>query len=69
MICGIDTLYFFAQTNENYQDFFEEIMEQIYLQQALFERYTYEHKNSAILVKIENKSFHYVNKSEGYHLV
>lgn len=67
MICGIDTLYFFAQTNEKYEDFFEEVMEQIYLQQALFERYTYEHKNSAILVKIENRSFHYVNKSEGYH--
>lgn len=67
MMCGIDTLYFFAQTNDNYEDFFEEVMDQIYLQQALFERYTYEHKNSAILVKIENRSFHYVNKKEGYH--
>ena len=67
MMCGIDTLYFFAQTNDTYEDFFEEVMDQIYLQQALFERYTYEHKNSAILVKIENTSFHYVNKKEGYH--
>lgn len=67
MICGIDTLYYYAQTNDNYENFFEEMMDQVYLQQALFERDTYANKNSAIFVKIGDTSFHYLNKKDGYH--
>lgn len=67
MICGIDTLYYYAQTNDNYENFFEDMMDQVYLQQALFERDTYANKNSAILVKIGDTSFHYLNKKDGYH--
>ncbi|MBP6497424.1 MAG: hypothetical protein KA253_01985 [Campylobacteraceae bacterium] len=67
MICGIDTLYYYAQTNDNYENFFEDMMDQVYLQQALFERDTYANKNSAIFVKIGDTSFHYLNKKDGYH--
>lgn len=67
LICGIDTLYYFIETNENYDDMFLDILDQIEDKKAMYSRREIEYKNTDIFIKIKNVSLQFLNKAEGYY--
>ena len=67
LLCGIDTLYYFVKTNENYDDIFLDIIEQLNNQEALFQRDEIDFSNKDIFITIKNSSFQYLNKAEGFY--
>jgi len=67
MICGIDTLYYFIETNKNYDDMFLDILDQIEDKKALYERKEIEYKNSDIFIELKNISLQFLNKAEGFY--
>ena len=67
MICGIDTLYYFIETNKNYDDMFLDILDQIEDKKAMFERKEIEYKNSDIFIELKNISLQFLNKAEGFY--
>lgn len=67
MICGIDSLYYFIETNNSYDNFYNELIEQIELKKSEFEEKEVEYKNSDISVKLKNISLAYLNKAEGFY--
>ncbi|MFK5937976.1 MAG: hypothetical protein QM497_06205 [Sulfurimonas sp.] len=67
MICGIDTLHYFAETNENYDNLFLDILDQIEDKKAMFERKEIEFKNSDISIELEKITLQYLNKAEGFY--
>jgi len=67
MICGIDTIYYFIETNRKYDAFFQNIEEQIENKKIDFEKQEIEYKNSDICIKINGITMQYLNKAEGFH--
>jgi hypothetical protein len=67
MICGIDTLYYFIETNKNYDDMFLDILEQIEDKKAMYERKEIEYKNSDIFIEFKNITLQFLNKQEGFY--
>ena len=67
LICGIDTLYYFIETNKSYDDMFLDILDQIEDKKALFERKEIEYKNSDIFIELKNISLQFLNKAEGFY--
>ena len=67
LICGIDTLYYFIETNKNYDDMFLDILDQIEDKKAMFERKEIEYKNSDIFIELKNISLQFLNKAEGFY--
>ena len=67
MICGIDTLYYFAETNENYDDMFLDILDQIEDKKAMYERKEIDYKNSDIFIDLKNISLQFLNQAEGFY--
>lgn len=67
LICGIDTLYYFIETNKNYDDMFLDILDQITDKKAMYERKEIEYKNTDIFIELNNVSLQFLNKAEGYY--
>ena len=67
MICGIDTLYYFVETNGNYDDMFLDILDQIEDKKERFEAQEMEYKNSDIFIELKNISLQFLNQAEGFY--
>jgi len=67
MICGIDTLYYFIETNKNYDDLFLDMLNQLENKKTEFEEKEIEHKNSDLFIELKNISLQYLSKVEGFY--
>lgn len=64
---GIDSFYFFIETNENYDDLFLDIVDQIEDIKGLFAKKEIEYEKRDINIKINDIPFEYIGKSEGFY--
>ncbi|NVJ54216.1 MAG: hypothetical protein HWD90_11000 [Campylobacteraceae bacterium] len=64
---GIDTLYFFFESNENYDDLFLDILDQIEDIKGKFEKREIEYENNDISITIEDIHLNYLGKKEGFY--
>lgn len=67
MYCGIDTLYYFCESNENYDVLFLEILDQIESIKGKFEREEIQYKPNDINITINEMSFEFLGKNEGFY--
>ena len=68
LLCGIDTLYYFVETNHDYDDFFLDLLDQIEDKKALFERREIEYTNKDIFINLQDDiSLQYLNNAEGFY--
>lgn len=66
-ISGIDTLYYFYETNNEYDDFFLDILDQIEEAKSVFMKRDIIYKNNDIEVVVNNYQFKYGGKKEGFY--
>ena len=66
-IFGIDSLYYFAESNENYDDLYLDIIDQIEDKKGIFEKKDIEFENNDINIIIKDISLQYLGKNEGFH--
>ena len=66
-VCGIDTLFYFAQTDEHYENVFLGIEEQLEAQKELHKSHTYAYKHCAMLISLGATPLRYLNKKDGVH--
>ncbi|PUE63626.1 hypothetical protein [Arcobacter caeni] len=64
---GIDSLYFFFETNENYDDLFLEILDQLEDLKAKFEKREIEFENRDLIISINEIQLSYLGKQEGFY--
>ena len=67
LLSGIDSLYYFAQSNENYDDLFYDIQDQLEEIQGKFKKLDIEFENSDINITIEDTTLTYLAKAEGFY--
>lgn len=67
LLNGIDSLYYFAESNENYDDLFLEILDQIEDAKGKFEKKEIEFENSDIHIQVNDIPLSYLGKQEAYH--
>jgi len=67
ILSGIDSLYYFIQSNHNYLKLYDDIQKQIEDTQAKFKKENIEFENSDINITIDNTSLNYRGKAEGFH--
>ena len=68
-IFGIDTLYFFIQTNENYDDLYLEILDQLEEVKGKFQKKEIEFENKDLIISIHDIQLNFLGKKEGFLLV
>ena len=66
-IYGIDSLYYFAETNENYDCEYMEIIDQIEDIKGKFDREEVEYNNRDITVRVNDIVLEFLGKSEGFN--
>uniref|UniRef100_UPI00404732DA hypothetical protein n=1 Tax=Aliarcobacter sp. TaxID=2321116 RepID=UPI00404732DA len=66
-VFGIDTLYFFFETNENYDDLFLEILDQLEEIKGKFEKRDIEFENRDLIICINEIQLSYLGKQEGFY--
>lgn len=67
MIHGIDSLYYFCESNENYDNLFLEILDQIDDKKGIFEKKDIEYQNSDIYINIEDTPLYFLGCAEGFY--
>ena len=65
-IPGIDTLYYFCETNKNYPKFFQELVNKIHEEKELIEIRGVDADTTSITIEINKLPFKYLGKSEGF---
>ena len=66
-IFGIDSLYYFCESNENYDDIYLEILDQIEEVKGKFEKKEIEFENSDINIHLNDIPLCFLGKAEGFH--
>lgn len=66
-ISGIDTLYYFYETNENYDDLFLEILDQYEDAKGAFEKREIVYEKKDIKISISNIAFYFNGKDMGFY--
>ena len=66
-VFGIDSLYFFFETNENYDDLFLEILDQLEEIKGKFEKRDIEFENKDLTISINDIQLSYLGKQEGFY--
>jgi len=66
-INGIDSLYYFCESNENYDDLFLDILDQMEEVKGKFEKKDIAYENNDIHISINDISLSYLGKAESYH--
>ncbi|WP_455756346.1 hypothetical protein [Sulfurimonas sp.] len=66
-IAGIDTLYYFYETNDKYDDLYLEILDQLDDAKARFEKRDLKYENKDIQVLINNQAFRFNGKVQGFY--
>lgn len=64
---GIDTLYFFFESNENYDDLYLDILDQIEDIKDKFTKKEIEFESTDITINIKEISLNYLGKKEGFY--
>lgn len=67
MIHGIDALYYFCHTNEDYDDLFLDILDQMQHAKGKFEKRYIEYENSDINITINETPLTFKGKAEGFY--
>ena len=67
ILSGIDSLYYFAESNENYNELFLDIVNQIEEIQGKFKKLDIEFDNSDINITIEDTTLNFRGKAEGFY--
>ena len=67
LLPGIDTLYFFVVTNDDYDDLYIDILQQLDEQKGAFQRREIPYKNDDIILTMNGQTFFYNGFSQGYH--
>ena len=66
-IYGIDTLYYFAQSNEAYENAFFDLLNQLDAQTKLFKTDIYAYAHSSMIVKLGTTALKYLGKDKGVY--
>ena len=66
-VFGIDSLYFFFETNENYDNLFLEILDQLEEVKGKFEKREVEFDNKDLLIRVEDIQLTFLGKQEGFY--
>jgi len=66
-IAGIDTLYYFYETNDSYDDLYLDILNQIDETKSKFEKKYLNYENKDIRIAINNQSFIFNGKAQGFY--
>ena len=66
-IAGIDTLYYFYETNEVYDDLFLDILNQLDEVKARYEKRDIRYENKDIRVLINKQAFIFNGKAQGFY--
>ena len=66
-IAGVDTLYYFYESNDNYDDFFLEIRDNLDDAKARFEKRDIAYSNKDLRVSINNQVFVFNGKAQGFY--
>ena len=67
VISGIDTLYYFYESNDMYDDLFLEILDQLEDTKARFEKRDIEYSNKDLSIVMENQQFIFNGKAQGFY--
>ncbi len=67
MIHGIDTLYYYYESNDNYDDLFLDIVDQVEDKKGVFEKKDIEYENKDINILIDSIPFNFLGKAEGFY--
>lgn len=67
MLHGIDTLYYFCESNTNYDNLFLDILDQMEDRKGVFLKKDIEFENSDINILIKDTPLNYLGKSEGFY--
>jgi hypothetical protein len=67
VISGIDTLFYFYETNDAYDDFFLEILDQLEESKGRFDKRDISYSNKDLKVSINNQVFEFNGKAQGYY--
>lgn len=67
MIHGIDTLYYYYESNINYDDLFLDILDQIEDKKGIFEKKDIEYENKDINISIDSTPLNFLGKAEGFY--
>lgn len=67
MLHGIDSLYYFCESNENYDDLYLEILDQVEEKKGIFEKRDVEFENNDIHILINEIPLNFLGKAEGFH--
>lgn len=66
-VCGIDTLFYFAQTDEHYENVFLSIEEQLEAQRELHESDLYAYRHCSMLISLGATPLSYLSKKDGVY--
>ncbi|UTJ06645.1 hypothetical protein [Arcobacter roscoffensis] len=64
---GIDTLYLFFETNENYDDLYLEILDQLEEIKGKFQKKEIDYENKDLYVSIKDTRLNFLGKKEGFY--
>lgn len=67
MYCGIDTLYYFCESNNFYDDLFLEMLDHVEEIKGKFEREEIQYENRDINITLGEISFEFLGQSEGFY--
>lgn len=67
MLHGIDSLYYFCESNENYDDLYLEILDQVEEKKGIFEKRDVEFENNDIHILINDIPLNFLGIAEGFH--
>lgn len=67
MYCGIDTLYYYCESNKIYDDLFLEILDQLEEIKGKFERQEIQYKYSDIHIKLKEMSFEFLGPNDSFY--
>jgi len=66
-IYGIDSLYYFAETSEDYDCVYMDILDMVEDRKAQFERKEIEYSNKDIIIRVNDIPLEFLGKSEGFN--
>ncbi|WP_121627787.1 hypothetical protein [Poseidonibacter antarcticus] len=66
-IFGIDSLYYFCESNENYDDYYIEMLDQVEEVKGNFEKKDIEFENNDIHINLNDIPLNFLGRAEGYH--
>jgi hypothetical protein len=67
VISGIDTLYYFYESNDFYDDFFMDILNQLEEAKGRFDKRDISYSNKDLKVSINNQVFEFNGKAQGFY--